>query len=307
MRRLAALVCSKEIIVMRIGLELAEFGWDGGPAELGRTLERTVRAADDAGFDLVGVGDHVWQGPHAGGPEQPQLECFTTLGAIAAYTKRVRVAAVVAGVIFRQPALLAKAVTTLDVLSGGRAVLGIGAGWYEDEATGMGFAFPPLKQRFEMVEEALQVCLKLWDGERGDEGAFAGKHFRLERALNLPQSLTRPHPPIMIGGDGKKTLRLVARYGDACNIYPGPGFVEKLELLREFCAEEGRDYDAIEKTAIFPFAVGDDGNGVGELTDELGRLAGAGIQTAIGIVSGTDPLRQVEIIGEKVIPAVADV
>ena len=292
---------------MKIGLELAEFGWEGGPAGLGRTLERVVRAADDAGFDLVGVGDHVWQGPHAGGPEQPQLECFTTLGAIAAYTKRVRVAPVVAGVIFRQPALLAKAVTTLDVLSGGRAVLGIGAGWYEDEATGMGFAFPPLKQRFEMVEEALQVCLKLWAGERGDEGAFEGAHYRLERALNLPQSLTRPHPPIMIGGDGKKTLRLVARYGDACNIYPGPGFEEKLELLRGFCAEEGRDYEAIEKTGIFPFAVGDDGSGVGELTEELGRLAEAGIQTAIGIVGGTDPLRQVEIIGEKVIPAVADV
>lgn len=292
---------------MRIGLELAEFGWEGGPAELGRTLERTVRAADDAGFDLIGVGDHVWQGPHAGGPEQPQLECFTTLATVAAHTRRCRVVPVMAGVIFRQPALLAKMVTTLDVLSGGRAMLGIGAGWYADEASGMGFAFPSLAQRFEMVEEALQVCLRLWDGERGDERPFEGKHYRLERPLNLPQSLTRPHPPILIGGDGRKTLRLVARYGDACNIYPGPGFEEKLALLRTFCAEEGRDYDAIEKTGIFPFTVGEDGSGVGELIDELGRLAGAGIQTAIGIVSGTDPLRQVEIIGEKVIPAVVDV
>jgi F420-dependent oxidoreductase-like protein len=291
---------------MKIGLELAEFGWDGGPAEVGRTLERTVRIADDAGFDLIGVGDHVWQGPHAGGPEQPQLECFTTLAAIAAHTRRCRIAPVVAGVHFRPPALLAKMVTTLDVLSGGRAMLGIGAGWYADEAAGMGFPFPPLARRFEMVEEALRICLRLWHGERGDERPFEGAHYRLERPLNLPQSLTRPHPPIMIGGDGRRTLRLVARYGDACNIYPGPEFEAKLDLLRAFCAEEGRDYDAIEKTAIFPLTVGTDGSGVVELTEDLRRWAAAGIQTAIGIVSGTDPARQVEIVGEKVVPAVAD-
>jgi F420-dependent oxidoreductase-like protein len=292
---------------MKIGLELAEFGWDGGPAELGRTLEQTVRLADDAGFDLIGVGDHVWQGPHAGGPEQPQLECFTTLAVIAAHTRSCRIAPVVAGVHFRQPALLAKMVTTLDVLSGGRAMLGVGAGWYADEATGMGFPFPPLAQRFEVLEETLQICLRLWHGEQGDERPFDGVHHQLARPLNLPQSLTRPHPPIMIGGDGPKTLRLVARYADACNIYPGPEFEAKLDLLRTYCAEVGRDYDTIEKTAIFPFTVGADGDGVGELTEELRRWAAAGIQTAIGILSGTDPVRQVEIIGEKVVPAVADV
>lgn len=292
---------------MKIGLEFAEFGWDGGPAELGRTLKQIVRVADDAGFDLIGVGDHVWQGPHAGGPEQPQLECFTTLATIAAHTRRCRVAPVVAGVHFREPALLAKMVTTLDVLSGGRAMLGIGAGWYADEATGMGFPFPPLVQRFEMVEEALQICLRLWHGERGDERPFEGAHYRLERPLNLPQSLTRPHPPIMIGGDGRRTLRLVARYADACNIYPGPGFEAKLDLLRTYCAEEDRDYDAIEKTVVFPFTVGTDGTGVAALSGDLRGWADAGIQTAIGILSGTDLVRQVEIIGEKVIPAVADV
>ncbi|MER6949852.1 LLM class F420-dependent oxidoreductase [Nonomuraea sp. NPDC000554] len=292
---------------MKIGLELAEFGWDSGPAEMGRTLKQIARVADDAGFDLIGVGDHVWQGPHAGGPEQPQLECFTTLAVIAAHTRRCRVAPVVAGVHFRQPALLAKTVTTLDVLSGGRAMLGIGAGWYADEATGMGFPFPPLAKRFEMLEETLQICLRLWQGEHGDERPFEGAHYRLERPLNLPQSLTRPHPPIMIGGDGRKTLRLVARYADACNVYPGPDVAAKLDLLRTYCAEEGRDYDAIEKTAIFPFTVGADGTGVAELTGELRRWADAGVQTAIGIVSSTDPVRQMELIGEKVIPAVADV
>ncbi|GAA0948224.1 LLM class F420-dependent oxidoreductase [Nonomuraea longicatena] len=292
---------------MRIGMELAEFGWGSEPAELGPVLRRVAEVADDAGFDLVGVGDHLWQGPHAGGPERRQLECFTTLAVIAAHTRRCRIAPVVAGVHFRQPALLAKTVTTLDVLSGGRAMLGVGAGWYADEATGMGFPFPPLARRFEMLEETLRVCLRLWDGEQGDERPFEGAHYRLDRPLNLPQSLTRPHPPIMVGGDGKKALRLVARYADACNVYPSPDLGAKLGLLREYCAEEGRDYDAIEKTAIFPFGVGADGSGTDELVGELRRWAAEGIQTAIGIVADTDPVRQLEIIGEKVIPAVADV
>ncbi len=290
---------------MKLGLELAEFGWDGGPAEMGRTLERTVRAADDAGFDLIGVGDHVWQGPHAGGPEQPQLECFTTLATIAAHTSRCRIAPVVAGVHFRQPALLAKTVTTLDVLSGGRAMLGIGAGWYADEATGMGFPFPPLARRFDMVEEALRVCLRLWDGET-DTRPFDGTHYRLQRPLSVPRSLSRPHPPVLIGGNGSTTLRLVARYGDACNIYPGPGFESKLELLRGYCAEEGRSYDRIEKTAIFPFPTELDSASLAELTGKLRGWAEAGIGTAVGIVSGADPVRSVEIIGEKVVPAIAD-
>jgi F420-dependent oxidoreductase-like protein len=291
---------------MRIGMELAEFGWGSGPAELGSVLRRIAEVADDAGFDLVGVGDHMWQGPHAGGPERRQLECFTTLAVIAAHTRRCRIAPVVAGVHFRQPALLAKTVTTLDVLSGGRAMLGVGAGWYADEAAGMGFPFPPLARRFEMLEETLRVCLRLWDGEQGDERPFEGAHYRLDRPLNLPQSLTRPRPPIMVGGDGRKALRLVARYADACNVYPGPDLDAKLGLLREYCAEEGRSFDAIEKTAIFPFGVGADGSGTDELVGELRRWAASGIQTAIGIVADTDPVRQLEIIGEKVIPAVAD-
>lgn len=290
---------------MKVGFELGTFVWDGGPAAMGATIAEIAAVADGAGYDLIGVGDHVWQGPHAGGPEAPELECFTTLGALAALTTRCRLAPVVAGVHFRAPALLAKIVTTLDVLSGGRAMLGLGAGWYADEATGMGFPFPSLARRFEMVEETLQVCLRLWDGEQGDERPYEGEHYRLDRPLNLPQSLTRPHPPILLGGDGRKTLRLVARYGDACNVYPGPDLADKLALLRGFCEEEGRDYDTIEKTCVFPFAVEDDGTGAGELTEQLHQWAQAGVQTAIGIVSGPNPVRQLEIIGDKVVPAVA--
>jgi F420-dependent oxidoreductase-like protein len=290
---------------VKVGFALGQFVWDGGPARMGRTLAEIATIAEDAGYDLIGVGDHVWQGPHAGGPEAPELECFTTLGVLAAHTRRCRLAPVVAGVHFRAPALLAKIVTTLDVLSGGRAMLGIGAGWDAAEAEGMGFPFPPVAQRFAMLEETIQICLRLWHGEQGDERPYEGQHYTLARPLNLPQSLTRPHPPIMIGGDGaKKTLRLVAKYADACNIYPSPDLAEKLDVLRGHCAEVGRNYDEIEKTAIFPFTVEEDGTGAGELTEQMHQWAEAGIQTAIGIVSGPNPVRQLEIIGDKVIPAV---
>ena len=291
---------------MKVGLELGQFDWAGGPTGMGRTVAEIAAVAEDAGFDLIGVGDHMWQGPHAGGPEAPELECFTTLGVLAAHTKRCRLAPVVAGVHFRAPALLAKMVTTLDVLSGGRAMLGIGVGWDADEAAGMGFPFPPVAERFAMLEETIQICLRLWDGEQGDERPFDGEHYRLARPLNLPQSLTRPHPPIMIGGDGaRKTLRLVAKYADACNLYPGPDLAAKLDVLRGHCADVGRDYDEIEKTVIFPFTVAEDGTGAGELTEQMLGWAEVGVQTAVGIVSGPDPVRQLEIIGDKVVQAVA--
>ncbi|MGX7827318.1 TIGR03560 family F420-dependent LLM class oxidoreductase [Actinokineospora sp. 24-640] len=290
---------------MRIGLEFGDFAWDGGPSAMADTVVRFARTADESGVALLGVGDHLWQGPHAGGPESPQLECFTTLALMAAYTQRCQLAPIVAGVHFRAPAVLVKTVTTLDILSGGRAVLGIGAGWDADEAAGMGVEFPPVGARFEMLEEALRICRQLWDGERGDEKPFAGVHYRLERALNMPQSLSRPHPPILIGGGGKRTLRLVAQYGDACNLYPTPDLAEKLALLREYCDEYGRDYESIEKTCILPFSVNADGSGTGELVDFLGNLGQLGIQLAIGIVNGADPVRTAEVVGEKVVAEVA--
>ena len=242
---------------MKLGLQIADFTWTGGAPAMAGTLAEIARTADDAGFDLIGVADHLWQVPPMGGPELPELECFQALGWVAANTRRPRLAPLVAGVHFRPPALLAKAITTLDVLSGGRAMLGIGAGWYEDEARGLGIPFPPLAQRFEMLEEALQICLAMWQGEQGADGPFSGKHYQLERTLNLPQPIARPHPPIMIGGSGeRKTLRLVARYGDACSLYPTPDLPQKLDVLRRHCEAEGRDYDTIEKDLCLPLQHG---------------------------------------------------
>ncbi len=292
---------------MKLGVQIADFAWAGGPAGMADTLAGIARTADDLGFDVIGVADHLWQGVHMGGPEQPELECFTTLGVVAANTRRCRLVPLVAGVHFRPPAVLAKTITTLDVLSGGRAMLGIGAGWYEEEARGLGIPFPPLAARFEMLEETLQICLRLWSGERGDERPFAGKHFQLERPLNAPQSLSRPHPPILIGGGGEqKTLRFVARYADACNLYPTPDLPQKLDVLRRHCEDEGRDYAAIEKTCMLHFDVGENGTKTGEQIESLRRLADLGIQTAIGIVAGATPVRTLEIIGQEVRPAVAD-
>ncbi|TMD66752.1 MAG: LLM class flavin-dependent oxidoreductase, partial [Chloroflexi bacterium] len=206
-----------------------------------------------------------------------------------------------------QPVLLAKTVTTLDVLSGGRAWLGIGAGDYEEEARGLGLPFPPLKERYERLEEMLQICLRMWHGEQGDERPFEGKHYRIERPLNLPQSLARPHPPILIAGSGEqRTLRLVARYADACNLQPGPQIPKKLEILRQHCEAEGRDYDAIEKTCMFAFDVGEDGSKVGELIEQLRWLASMGIQTVLGVIPHVYRIEPLEVIGREVIPAVAD-
>jgi alkanesulfonate monooxygenase SsuD/methylene tetrahydromethanopterin reductase-like flavin-dependent oxidoreductase (luciferase family) len=203
--------------------------------------------------------------------------------------------------------MLAKTVTTLDVMSGGRAMLGIGAGDYPEEAEGLGLAFPSLGERFDIVEETIEACLRMWEGEHGDDRPFEGEHVRLGRALNVPQSLGRPHPPILIAGSGeKRTLPLVARFGDACNIRPGPDIPGKLDLLRRLCDEAGRDYDAIEKTAPFGFDVGEHGEKAGEVVDQLRWLNGMGIQTVLGWVVGVDRIEPLEVMAREVIPAVAD-
>ena len=231
----------------------------------------------------------------------------TVLSFAAANTERIKLTAMVSGVHFRYPAVLIKTVSTLDVLSGGRAGLGIGSGHYEEEARGLGVPFPPQRERFEMLEEALQIALRMWSGERGDERPFEGEHYRLERPLNLPQSISRPHPPIMIAGDGeRKTLRLVARYADACSLRPGPQVPGKLDVLRRHCEEEGRDYDSIEKTCAFAFDVGERGEKVEELIGQLRWLSEMGIETVIGFVPRVDRISPLEIIGREVIPAVAN-
>jgi alkanesulfonate monooxygenase SsuD/methylene tetrahydromethanopterin reductase-like flavin-dependent oxidoreductase (luciferase family) len=236
------------------------------------------------------------------------VEAYTTLGYIAAHTKRVRVLALATAAPYRPAGLLAKAVTTLDVLSGGRAMLGIGSGDYPEEAAGLGLPFPEsARDRFDLLEETVQACLQMWEGERGSEQAFKGRHVDLGRALNLPQSLSRPHPPILIAGSGeKRTLPLVARYADACNIRPSPEIPRQLELLRHLCEREGRDYDAVEKTAPFGFDVGENGAKAGELLGQLRWLASMGIETVFGWVVGVDRIAPIEIMAREVIPAAAE-
>lgn len=292
---------------MKLVLHLNDFTWQVAPNQYGPTLAEIAWAAEAAGFERIGVADHVWQAPQVGGPEGPELECYTTMAFLAAHTSRAQLMAIVTGVHFRSPGLLAKMVTTLDVLSGGRMWLGIGAGHYEEEVRGLGIPFPPLAERFDWLDETLQICLRMWSGERGDERPFEGKYFQLERPLNLPQSLRRPHPPILIAGEGaQKTLRLVARYADACSLRPGPQIPEKLAILRQYCEAEGRDYDAIEKTCAFRFDVGEDGAKAGELIGQLRWLAGMGIQTVIGAIPNVERIRPIELVGREVIPAIAD-
>jgi F420-dependent oxidoreductase-like protein len=293
---------------MKLGLQLNSFDWNGGPERLGKNLADIGGVAEEAGFDRIGVADHLWQHPIMGGPEANEPECYATLAFLAANTQSIGLTAMVSGVHFRHPAVLVKSVTTLDVLSGGRAYFGVGSGHYEEETRGLGIPFPPQKERFEMLEETLRSARRMWSGERGDERPFKGKHYSLERLLNLPQSTSRPHPPIMVAGDGeKKTLRLVARYADACSLRPGPQVPEKLDVLRRHCQEEETDYDAIEKTCAFRFDVGERGEKAEELVGQLRWLAGMGIDTVIGFVPNVDEISPLEIIGEEIIPAVADV
>ena len=239
---------------MKLGLQISSFSWPGGPEAIGPTLGRIASQADDVGFDSIWVMDHFFQIRSVGRPEEPMLEGWTALGFLAALTKRARLGLMVGGVHYRLPGLWVKAATTLDVLSGGRAWLGIGAAWNQEESRALGFPFPPLGERFEMLEETLQIAHGMWTGERGSEDAFQGRHFQAGRLLNSPQSLSRPRPPIMIGGGGeRKTLRLVAQYADATNVFGGPDAIHhKYEVLREHCATIGRDPDEIERSTLRP-------------------------------------------------------
>jgi F420-dependent oxidoreductase-like protein len=289
---------------VKLGLHVPDFTWPNGPSGLASDLGAVANAAEDAGFDRLSVMDHVWQIGNIGPPEHEMLEAYTTLGFLAALTSRVKLLTLVTAAVYREPGLLAKIVTTLDVLSGGRAMLGIGAAWNADEARGLGLPFPPTSERYERLEEALQICLQMWSD---DDAPFAGTHYRLERTLNVPQALSKPRPPILIGGSGeRKTLRLVARYAQACNLFPGPDLGHKLDVLRGHCEREGRDYDEIEKTVVFRFDVGPNGERVAETIDALRGLAGLGLQVAHGAVANVWRITPLEIIGREVLPAIAD-
>jgi F420-dependent oxidoreductase-like protein len=289
---------------VKIGLQIPDFTTPGGPARLGADLATVAAVADEAGFSYLAVMDHFFQIGAVGAAEQEMLEAYTTLGYLAGHTSRARLLTLVTGVTYRHPGILAKIVTTLDVLSGGRGMLGIGAAWNDEESRGLGIPFPPVAERFERLEETLQICLQMF---RGDETPYQGRHYQLERPLNSPRPLSEGHPPILIGGGGeKKTLRLVARYAQACNLFPGPDLARKLDVLRAHCEAEGRDYDEIEKTCYFLYDVGPKGEKAQQVVDQLGGLAGMGFQTAIGGVANVWDVTPLEVIGSEVIPAVAD-
>ena len=288
---------------MRIGLQIPDFTREAGPATLGADLATVARTADDAGFSLIAVMDHFFQIGAVGPIENDMLEAYTTLGYLAACTSRASLLTLVTGVVYREPGILAKIVTTLDVLSGGRAWLGIGAAWNEEESRGLGIPFPPVAERFEQLEEALQICLQMWND---DQAPYSGRHYQLERPIGHPLPLSRPHPPIMIGGSGeRKTLRFVARYAQACNLFPGPDLARKLDVLRAHCEAEGRDYDEIQKTCYYVYDVGAKGEKAAQVVDQLGALAELGFDAAIGGVAGVWDITPLEIIGSEVIPQVA--
>jgi len=288
---------------MHLGLHLANFTWSGGSSTFVDDLVRTARTAEDVGFTKLSVMDHVWQIGMVGPKEHEMLEAYTALGFLAAVTEKVQLLAWVTAAVYREPGLLAKEVTTLDVLSKGRAMLGIGAAWNEEECVGLGLPFPATAERFERLEETLQICLQMW----GDSvEPYAGKHYRLGSTLNSPQSVQRPHPPILIGGGGeKKTLRMVAQYAQACNLFDSPDLAHKLEVLRGHCEALGRDYDEVEKTVMGPVDPGADGENVDATLEHLRDLAGLGVtHVQLGIDDGskTDVL---ELIGERIIPEAA--
>ena len=285
---------------MKIGLHISDFTWPEGAPRLGPVLADIASSADEAGFERISVMDHVWQIGVIGPPEHEMLEAYTALGFLAAHTKQAKLLTLVTGVVYREPGLLVKAVTTLDALSGGRAVLGIGAAWNEAEARGLGLFFPPVKERFERLEEALQICKQMF---AGDETPYHGKHYRLERPLNSPLPLSRPVPILVGGGGEKKTLRLVARYADGCNLFPGPEVQHKLDVLKRHCEELGRDYDAIEKTVTMRFDLGDKGERVGETIEDLRRLHDLGFTVGHGGLRKAWDTKQFEIFQKEIIPA----
>jgi F420-dependent oxidoreductase-like protein len=292
---------------MKLGLQLPSFTWPGGAADLAPTLARIGPAAEGAGFASLWVMDHFFQIEMIGKPEEPMLEGYSALNFLAAVTKQIRLGTLVTGVIYRYPGILVKTVTSLDVLSGGRAYFGIGAGWYEREAVGLGVPFPPLKERFERLEETLQIALQMWSGK---VASYSGKHYHLAETLNVPQPISQPHPPILIGGAGeKKTLPLVAKYGDACNLYAFENLEvlrAKLDVLRQNCDAIGRPYDEIERTAVGRLEVGHGAASARQAIEYCRSVSDAGIQHLIVSIPNDYEITPIELVGKEIIPAIAE-
>jgi F420-dependent oxidoreductase-like protein len=311
---------------MRVGLHIGKFHWPGSPDNISEKLTEIAKTADDMGFYSLWVMDHLFQLGFSwiihGPVEAPMLEGYSTISYLAALTQRIKLGLMVTCNFFRNPGLLVKIVSTIDVLSGGRAYLGIGAGWFEREAKGLGIAFPSLRERFERLEENLQIAKQMW---AGNVKPFEGKHYQLAEPLNNPQPLSKPHPPIMIGGGGeKKTLRLVAKYADACNFVMRTTLKDaghlfesreksldilrrKLAILRQHCNDVGRPYDDIEKTVVTYIKLAPDAMDTAEVIGICRQLADLGFQHVIFNMPNVHEIEPIKIIGQEVIPQVAGI
>ena len=292
---------------MRIGLQIPSFTWPEGTGIIGPKLAEIGRTADEAGFASVWVMDHFFQIGHVGDVDEPMLEGYSALSYLAAVTERAKLGTLVTGVHYRYPGLLVKTATTLDVISGGRAYLGVGAGWNERESRGLGVPFPSTRERFERLEEALQIAQQMWSGK---VGPYEGKHYQLAEALNSPQALSEPHPTVMIGGMGEqRTLRLVAQYADACNLfaYGGPDLIrQKLDVLQGHCEDVGRDYEEIERTALGTVNLAEGGMTADEVIGFCREMGEAGTQHLIFNMPNVHEIEPLERFGEEIIPAVAE-
>jgi F420-dependent oxidoreductase-like protein len=287
---------------MKFGLQINNFTWPGGAEAIGPTLARVTRAADDAGFDSIWVMDHFFQIRGGGPPEAPMLDGMTALGFMAAHSEKARIGLMVGGIHYRAPGLWIKAHTTLDVLTGGRAWFGIGAAWNEEESVALGFPMPPLRERFEWLEDTLQMAYGMWSGGSGSGERFEGRQVTATRLLNSPQAISRPRVPIMIGGGGEqKTLRLVAQYADACNVFGGPERIaHKYAVLREHCERLGRPYEEIERSNLQ--GVDLDNESADEVVDRFGALGEAGAQHIIFSLRGVTDTAKLERLGAEVFP-----
>jgi F420-dependent oxidoreductase-like protein len=292
---------------MKIGLQIPRFTWEGGTHQISSRLADIARTADEAGFASLWVMDHFFQIDMVGKVDEPMLEGYSALSFMAAVTKTVRLGTMVTGVVYRHPGILVKTATTLDVLSGGRAYFGIGAAWNQRESLGLGVPFPNLKERFERLEETLQIARQMWEGK---VAPYNGKHYQLTETLSSPQSLSRPHPPILVGGMGeKKTLRLVAKYADACNLFLFPGndvLRHKLEILRRHCDEVERAYSDIERTTLGTVHLAAGAMSASDVITQCRSLADIGIQHAIFNLPNVSEMKPLEVFRKEIIPAVAE-
>jgi F420-dependent oxidoreductase-like protein len=287
---------------MKIGLHVVSFTWPGTPTSIAPTLGGIASAAEAAGIDELSFMDHWFQMEVMAPPTEPMLEGYTSLGFMAARTETLTLGLLVTGVTYRHPGLLAKTVATLDVLSGGRAQLGLGAAWYQREHAGLGVPFPPVSERFERLEEAIQICFQMWSD---DDGPYDGRHYQLAETICEPRPISTPRPPLLIGGAGeRKTLRLVARYADGCNLFASgrAEVAHKLDVLRKHCDAESRDYDTIRKTML---AMGDPFADTGAFVESARGYAALGIDTLMFVPTG-DPVEFTRRVGAELVAPLRD-